>query len=77
MGRVAAWTDNDEVVVHHVAAVDAEPIGDELVLSRPIVDEKRVGVASRPYSQRLAGTDRHNMNVQAAGGLKERQDVAE
>ena len=77
MRRIAVRTDNDEIVVHHVAAVDAKAVGDELVLADPIVDQERIGVAARADRKRLSGSDRDDVHAQAGRGVKDRQDVVE
>ena len=61
--RIGARPDNDEIVVHHVAAIDAVAVGDELVLADAIVDQQRIGIAARADRQRLAGADRDHMNA--------------
>ena len=66
MRRIGIGPDNDEIVVHHVAAVDAKAVGDELVLADPVVDQQRIGVAARADRKRLASADRDDMHPQAA-----------
>jgi len=46
MGRVTAGSDDDEIVVHHVAAVDAVTVRDKLVLADTIMDQERIGIAA-------------------------------
>ena len=77
MRRIGVRPDNDEIVVHHVAAIDAKTVGDELVLADPIVDQERIGVAARADRKRLAGADRDDVHAQAGRCAKDRQDVLE
>ena len=67
MRRIGFRADNDKVVVHHVAAVDAKAVGDEFVLAGTVVDQQRVSVAALADRQSLAGADGDNMNIDARG----------
>ena len=69
--------DDDEIVVHHVAAIDAEAVGDELVLADAIMHQERIGVAARADRKRLSGADRDDVHAQAGRGVEDRQDVLE
>ena len=77
MRRIGIRPDDDEIVVHHVAAVDAEAVGDELVLADAIVDQQRIGIAAHADRERLSGADRDDVHAEAARRAKDRQDVAE
>src|SRR6516165_11874011 len=63
MGRIAAGSDNDEIIVHHVAAVNAGTIGDKLVLADAIMHQKRIGIAAGAYRERLACADCDHMMI--------------
>jgi hypothetical protein len=63
---------DDEIVVHHVAAIDAETVGDEFVLAGAIVYQERVGVAARADRQCLSGADRDDMDGDAGRGVEQR-----
>ena len=65
-GRVGFRSDNHEVVVHHVAAIDAVAVGHELVLACAIMHQQRIGIAARADRQRLPGADRDHVNIEAA-----------
>ena len=77
MRRIGIRPDNDEIVVHHVAAIDAKAVGDELVLADAIMNQERIGVAARADRKRLSGSDRDNVDAQAGRGAKDRQDALE
>jgi len=47
MGWIGPRADDDEIVEHHIAAVDAVAIRYELVLPNPIMNKQRIGIASR------------------------------
>src|ERR1700733_6065496 len=77
MRRIGGRADNDEIVVHNVAAIDAVAVGDEFVLARTVVDQERIGVAVLADHQRLAGADRNDVDAHAGRGLEDRKDIAE
>ena len=77
MGRIAAGSHNDEIIVHHVAAINAGTIGDKFVLADAIMHQKRVGIAAGTYRERLAGTDCDHMNSDAACRSEDRQNMPE
>ena len=77
MGRVGFGADDDEVVVHDVAAVDAVSVGDEAVLAGPVMDEKGVGVAAGADGKRLAGADGDDVDGESGLGLEEGENVPE
>src|SRR3954452_24445790 len=66
-GRIGLGPDQDEIVEHHIAAVNAVPLRDELVLSLPIMDEDGIGVASCANRKRLPGADRDDVHRKAGG----------
>ena len=70
MRRIGVGSDDDEIVVHHVAAVDAKTVGDKLVLADAIVNQQRIGVAARADRKRLAGADRDDVHAQAGRARK-------
>jgi hypothetical protein len=75
--RVGFGSDDDEVVIHHVASIDAVAVGHKLVLSGPIMHEQGIGITPHPKRKSLAGSNRNHVNVQSGGGSKERNDVPE
>jgi hypothetical protein len=77
LGRVGLRADDDEVVVHHLLALDAEAFGDEFLLGRLVMHEDDVGIAAPRHVQRLAGAQRDDAHLDAAGLLEGRQQVAE
>ncbi len=76
-GRIALRADQDEVVVHHGVALDAEAFGEKFFFRRFGVDEHDVGIAAARGIERLSGALRHHLDVDAGLGLEHRQDVAE
>ena len=72
----ALRSDNDKIVVHHIAPIDAVAFGDELILARPIMDQKRVRVAALADGKRLSGTNCNYVNFDARRSLEDRQDVS-
>jgi hypothetical protein len=77
MRRIAARSDDHEVLVHDVAAIDAKPVGDELVFPDAVVNQERVGVAAGADGERLPGSDRDDMDGDPGRGGEDRQNVAE
>jgi hypothetical protein len=75
--RILLRTDQDEVVVHHVAAVHAVAVGDELVLGGAGMHQHHVDVAVLAQFERLAGADRDYMHLDAILLLEHRQDDLE
>ena len=47
--RIGAWPDDDEIVVHYVAAINAVAICHKIVLTHPVMDEQRIDVTSCCY----------------------------
>jgi hypothetical protein len=60
--RIGIRTNDDEIVVHDIAPVDAITISNKLVLPDAIMDQQSVGVAASAYCKRLAGSDGNDMN---------------
>jgi hypothetical protein len=58
-------------------ALDAEALGDEFLLGRLVVHEHHVGIAAARRVQRLAGAQRDDAHLDAAGLLEGGQQVAE
>ena len=56
----------DEVVVHHRQALQAEALGDELLLGRLVVHEQDVGVAAPAVSSAWPVPQRDDAHVDAA-----------
>jgi hypothetical protein len=75
--RIVGWSDNDEIVVHHVAAIDAEAVRDKPVLSGTIMNQQGIGVASPAQRESLAGADRDHVNLQTRCGSKYRKNMVE
>ena len=75
--RVAGRADDDEVVVHDLAAVDAVALTDELALRCRIMDQQQVCIAAPREIEGLAGADRDDLDAHASGGGHARQQVAE
>ncbi len=76
-GRVACRTDDDEVIVHDVEALDAATLGNKFFFGRFGVHQKDVAIAVRRILDGLAGADCHHANVDAGLLLEHRQDVIE
>jgi hypothetical protein len=55
MRRIRGRTDQDEIVPGDLPAVDAVPLGDELLFGLRIAHQDQIGVAVRRRRQRLAG----------------------
>src|SRR5215475_7068187 len=75
--RIAIRTDQDEVVVHDWIALDAESIGDELLLLRLGMHEHDIGIASPASIERLPRALRHDTHVDAGPRLEHWKDVTE
>ena len=77
MGGIGLRADQDEVVVHDLAAIDAVAGFQEFELGRLVVDEDHVGVAVLADRQGLAGSHRDNVHLDPArlgeGGEQERK----
>src|SRR5262249_22370595 len=75
--RVARRTDQDEVVVHYVMAVDAEAAIDEGELCRGVMHEDHVTIAVLGNLERLAGSDSDDADLNAGVPGEGRQQMAE
>jgi hypothetical protein len=75
--RIGIRTNDDEIVVHDMAPVDAITISNKLVLPDVIMDQQRVGVAAFAYFKRLAGSDSDDMNSNSGCRPENGQDVTE
>src|SRR4249920_999791 len=60
--RIGIRTNDDEIVVHDMAPVDAITIGNKPLLPDVIMDQQSVGVAAFAYGKRLPGSDSDDMN---------------
>jgi hypothetical protein len=76
-GRIVVRPDDDEVVVHHGLAADAEAVGYELLFERSGMNEHDVGVAASRGVKRLAGALGDDLHVDASLLLEPRKNVAE
>src|SRR5215211_2901192 len=76
-GRVVLGADEDEVVEHHIATVEPVALGDELVLVRSVMNEKRIRIASHSNLESLPGANSHDPHVDPGLLPEERNDVAE
>ena len=63
--------DQDEVVIHDLAAVDAEAVLDKGKLCWPVVDEDDIAVAALADLECLSGADRDQPDLNA-GLFRER-----
>ncbi len=52
--------------MHDRVAFEPQPVGDELALGRLVVDQQQVGVAVRGDAYGLAGSDRDDLDLDAA-----------
>jgi hypothetical protein len=75
--RIRSRSHDDEVVVHHVPAVDAVSVGNELVLSAPIMHQQGVRIATAADVQCLAGADGHHPHLYAGLLHEQREQVSE
>jgi hypothetical protein len=76
-GRIGIRTNDDEIVVHDMAPVDAITISNKLVFPDMFMDQQSVGVAAFAYGKRLAGSDSDNMNRNTGCRPENGQDVTE
>ena len=70
-------SDDDEVVVHHLAPLDAVALIDELQLCRRVVHQQYVGVAVAAHLQGLSGAARNDPHLDAGLCREHGQDVLE
>ena len=71
MRWIGARPNDEEIVVHHVTAVDAVTLRHELILPNSIVDKERVSIAAHSNSECLARPHGYDVNVQAGRGMKD------
>src|SRR6516225_6876589 len=76
VGQITLRADNDEVVKHHVATIDAKTLGHKLILAGTIVYEQRIGVAAFAPGECLTGSDRDDMDAEARYRFEDRKNVA-
>ncbi len=69
-GRIDSWSQNHEIVVHDIAAVDTEALSDKLVLLAPCVNQDDVDVAGLAKLDRLAGADGDHVDLAVVGLLE-------
>ena len=74
---IALRADHDEVVVHHVEALHAETLGEEILFRRLIVHEDHVGIAAPTDVERLAGSDGNDIHADPGFGGELREEIAE
>src|SRR5690625_4997555 len=77
VSRVGLRAHDHVVVVHHLDALDAITLLDELLLGRPGMDEDDVGVTPAPGIEGLPGALGDDPHLDAGLFFEERQDVAE
>ena len=75
--RIGARANDNEIVVHHVAAINAEATSDKFIFSWPVMDQQRIGIATLTNCKSLSGANRNDVYAQASCGSKDRQDVVE
>ncbi len=76
-GRIVLRTENDEIVVHDIPAVDAEAFGDKLVLQFAGMHQDHIDVAGLAEFDRLAGADGDDIDLDAVGLLEGGQQFGE
>ena len=74
---VGGWSDDDEVVVHHVETLHAATLGDEFFFRCLIVHKQHVAVAVGRVFDRLSGADRDDAHVNPRLGGELRQEMLE
>jgi hypothetical protein len=55
--EIALWSDEDEIVVYHLAPLEAIPFGDEFLLRGLIVHEHDAGVAAGSHASSSSCAD--------------------
>src|SRR6266516_4094698 len=60
--RIGVRTNDNEIVVHDMAPVDAITISNKLFLPDVIMDQQSVGVAASAHGKRVAGSDSDDIN---------------
>src|SRR5574341_531419 len=75
--RIGLRSHQHEVVVHHLEALHAIALGDELLLERLGVHEHDVGIAALAHVERLPGAERHDAHPDSGLLLEGGQQVLE
>ena len=65
MRRIARRADQDEVVIHHLTAVDAKALRDKSKLCRSVVHEDNIAVATFADFEGLPYSDRDHPDLDA------------
>ena len=73
MGRIGCWSDDNEIVVHHVEAPDPEALCHELLFRRPVMNEHHIGVTTPADIEGLPSTNGHHFDGDACLGVEARQ----
>ena len=76
-GGIGGRADEDEVVVHHVETLHAEPVRDEFFLLRLGMGEQHIGVAAPRRVDGLARALRDDARRDAGLRCEQRQEMAE
>jgi hypothetical protein len=76
-GRIASWTHEYEVIVHHVTPVDSVALRHEPVLARTIMNEQGIRVAFFTENERLTSAYGNDADVDAGLLSKERDEMPE
>ena len=63
--RVGRWADDNEIVVHHVSASDAEAVGDKFFLIAFAMAQDHIDIAVASEFQDLAGATQGDANFVA------------
>ena len=77
MRRIGCRTNHHEVIVHHLEALHALPLGHELFLGLPVMYEHHVGIAAPSDIEGLSGTNGDDFHLNAALRCEGRQQVTE
>jgi hypothetical protein len=77
IGAGSDRTNDHEIVVHDLVALDAKPFGDEFLFRRLVMDEHNVGIAAPPDIERLSGADGNDFHLDPGCRSEPPQDVAE
>ena len=76
-GRVGGGANQHKVVVHDRKALDGKAFSDDFFLGHLVVHKQHVGVAAPAHVYRLAGADRHHLDLYARGFLELGQQIRE
>src|ERR1035437_5808220 len=75
--HVRLGADDDEIVVHDIAAVHTPTLIDELVLGWPVVNQHDIGIATAGSVKRLTSAQSHHLDLDAGLCLEARQHETE